>query len=146
MTIRRVFLLSLLVLAAQPSCNAYSETAHQPLHGTVVLVYCRLSVDACTSVTVSCCAADSPGACDSGTYEGPSVAAILNWANSAGIVNHHFTNDSGQAVRGLAAKHDIPPHSTLVSMQRSMALTVVVGQKSPFPDLVPNDVWRSCGE
>ncbi|KAL3158709.1 hypothetical protein ABBQ32_011447 [Trebouxia sp. C0010 RCD-2024] len=86
------------------------------------------------------------GVCDTGTYEGPSVAAILDWATTAGITTHHFANDSEQAIRGLVAKHDIPPKTTLVRMKRSMGLNVVVGQNSPFPDLVPHDVWRSCGE
>lgn len=146
MTSRRVFLLSLLVLAAQPSCNAHTEAAHQTLHGTFGLVCCRFRAHACSSVTVSCCTADTPGTCDPGTYKGPSVAAIINWANSVGIVNHRFTNDSGQAVRGLVAKHDIPPHTTLISMQRNMALTMIIGQKSPYPDLITDDAWRSCGE
>lgn len=100
----------------------------------------------CLAVRVTRCAEHTPGACDPGTYEGPSIAAVINWANNVGIDNQHFTNDSGQAVRGLVAKHDIPPKTTLVSMHRSMALSMIIGQNSPFPDLIPNDVWRLCGE
>ncbi|KAL3135541.1 hypothetical protein ABBQ38_006018 [Trebouxia sp. C0009 RCD-2024] len=85
-------------------------------------------------------------ACDPSTYGGPSVAAILDWATTAGITTHHFANDSEQAIRGLVAKHDIPPKTTLVRMKRSMGLNIIVGQNSPFPDLVPHHVWKSCGE
>lgn len=142
-------MLSLLVLAAGPSCHTtHLETACELVHGNVRLLCCRGAVASSKAqlATVHCCAEHSPGACDPGTYEGPSVAAVINWANTVGIDNQHFTNDSGQAIRGLVAKHDIPPKTTLVSMHRSMAPSMITGQNSPFPDLVPNDVWRSCGE
>ena len=89
---------------------------------------------------------DPGDACFSDDYAGPSVAAILNWAAGAGIQHTHFTDYSNTAVRGVLAKHDIAPKTTVVSMPRSMALSVVMGQKSPFPKLVPEDVWQSCGE
>lgn len=74
------------------------------------------------------------------------MAAVVNWAIKAGISSSHFSANSSQHVRGLVAQHDIPPKSTLVSMRRSMSLSMVLGQKSPFPDLVPEDIWRQLGE
>lgn len=124
--------------------NLCTVTAHRSVVD-LSSSWCRC-VQQCPAVRVDSCAGHTPGACDPGTYEGPSVAAVINWANNVGIDNQHFTNDSAQAVRGLVAKHDIPPKTTLVSMHRSMALSMIIGQNSPFPDLVPNDVWRSCGE
>lgn len=88
----------------------------------------------------------SVGACDSDDYEGPSVAAILSWAAKAGIQHRHFTDYSNTAVRGVIAEHNIPPKTAVVNLPRNLALSIVMGQKSPFPSLVPEDIWKSCGE
>ncbi|DBB01977.1 TPA: hypothetical protein ACH3X1_000563 [Trebouxia sp. C0004] len=89
---------------------------------------------------------DSLGACDSDDYKGPSVAAILGWATKASIQHKHFHDYSNTAVRGVIAEHDIPPKTVVVNMPRNLALSIVMGQKSPFPSLVHQDVWQSCGE
>jgi len=74
------------------------------------------------------------------------VAAILKWASEAGIKSKHFADHSPLAVRGLLAQHAIPAKTAVVSMPRNLALSVVMGQKSPFPSLVPEEIWTSCGE
>ena len=89
---------------------------------------------------------DSLGACESGDYAGPSVADVLSWATKAGIQHQHFHDYSNTAVRGVIAKHDIPPKTAVVNMPRNLALSIVMGQKSPFPSLVQEDVWQACGE
>ena len=104
----------------------------------------KLQTKSCRSFSRS--AEDAPGACDSGNYEGPSVAAIVGWASESGIRSSHFAVDGHQHSKGIVAQHEIPPKSTLVSMTRSMSLSMVLGRKSPFPDLVPEDVWSLLGE
>lgn len=123
----RAWLLLLVHAACTPALDLHSEQA-QPL----------------SSAQRS--GSDSPGACESESYAGASVDAVLSWATTAGIQHKHLHDYSNTAVRGVLAKHDIPPKTAVVTMPRNLALSIVIGQKSPFPSLVQEDVWQACGE
>lgn len=74
------------------------------------------------------------------------MAELLVWANDAGIETSLLAADNNLEVRGVIAKQDIAPGTDVVKMSRGMSLAVVDGQKSPFPDLVPEHIWDECSQ
>ena len=69
---------------------------------------------------------------------------LLSWAsNKAEIECSSLTTDHSLAVRGVVAKHHIPAKSSIISIPRKMVLSIVAGQGSPMPALVPEKLWKS---
>ena len=84
--------------------------------------------------------------CGSDRYGGPSVAAVLLWGSEFGIESTKLAEASNLTVRGLLAPQDIPAGTTVLKIPRKTTISLVQGQKSPFPRLVPQNVWQYLGE
>ncbi len=78
--------------------------------------------------------------------EGPmiDVGTLLRWAaDTANIKCKHLTAGDDLAIRGVLARQNLPARSTMVSVPRKLALTVVTGHSTPMPKLVPQKLWKS---
>ena len=76
----------------------------------------------------------------------PSTAELLAWANDLGIRSPKLAPGDDLDVKGLVAKEDISSGSAVVSMTREHSLAVIDNQKTPFPKLVPAEVWDECSQ
>lgn len=81
--------------------------------------------------------------CPQGSSEGNSTPELLSWAVSLGAKCEKLRTDNSLATRGLVATSDIPGGSVIVSLPRSLALSVSPSQSCPDPKLISDDVWSS---
>ncbi|KAA6428995.1 MAG: hypothetical protein FRX49_01105 [Trebouxia sp. A1-2] len=81
--------------------------------------------------------------CPAGAAQCDAVPELLSWAAAHGAQCDRLQTDNTLAIRGLTAITDIPGGSVIVSLPRSLALSVSPSQSCPIPHLIPEDVWSS---
>ncbi len=81
--------------------------------------------------------------CPAGAAQCDAVHELLSWAAAHGAQCDRLQTDTTLAIRGLTATTDIPGGSVIVSLPRSLALSVSPSQSCPVPHLIPEDVWSS---
>ncbi|DBA96971.1 TPA: hypothetical protein ACH3X1_001295 [Trebouxia sp. C0004] len=81
--------------------------------------------------------------CPAGAAQCDAVPELLSWAAAHGAQCDRLQTDNTLAIRGLRATTDIPGGSVIVSLPRSLALSVSPSQSCPILHLIPEDVWSS---
>ena len=103
--------------------------------------FCRIEESAgrACSIVNFICAEE----CPAGAAQCDAVPELLSWAAAHGAQCDRLQTDTTLAIRGLTATTDIPGGSVIVSLPRSLALSVSPSQSCPVPHLIPEDVWSS---
>lgn len=81
--------------------------------------------------------------CPAGAAQCDGLPELLTWAAAHGAQCDRLQTDNTLAIRGLTATTNIPGGSVIVSLPRSLALSVSASQSCPSPHLIPQDVWSS---
>ena len=81
--------------------------------------------------------------CPAGAAQCDGLPELLTWAAAHGAQCDRLQSDNTLAIRGLTATTNIPGGSVIVSLPRSLTLSVSASQSCPSPHLIPQDVWSS---